>query len=171
MPTYVTLAPHLTIGDLEGCYRRARDPVERTHWHLLWLVAQGHRVPVVARLVGYPANWVPTIIRRYNAEGPAGIVNRRQHNPGARPLLSAAVREELRQALVGPAPDGGLWTDPKVAAWMAARLHRPVGEPRGWEAMRALGFTPQRPRPRATSADVVAQDAFKKAGSATPSRR
>ncbi|MDQ3540452.1 MAG: winged helix-turn-helix domain-containing protein [Chloroflexota bacterium] len=52
---------------------------------------------------------------------------------------------------------------------MADRLGRPTGEPRVWEAMRALGFTPQRPRPTATRADPAAQDAFKKGGSATPS--
>ncbi len=118
-----------------------------------------------ADLVGYTANWVRTIIRRYNTDGPAGIVDGRHANPGAPPLLSPERQEALRAALSGPSPDGGLWTARKVARWMAEHLGRPIGEVRGWEAMRALGFTPQRPRPRATTADPVAQTAFKKGGS------
>lgn len=169
MPRRVTVAPHLSTDDLERRYRQTRDAVERSHWHMLWLVARGRHVPEVATLVGYSPNWVRTIIRRYNAEGPGGVADRRHANPGQPPLLDPARREALRQALAAPPPDGGLWTGRKVAAWMADQLGRPVGEPRGWEAMRAIGFTPPRPRPTATQAEPAAQDAFKKGGSATPS--
>jgi len=174
MPRYVTVAPHLPPAELAHRYRHTHDPVERTHWHLLWLVTEGRHVPEVAHLVGYTANWVREIIRRYNAEGPAGVADRRQHSRGHPPLLSPAPREELRHALGGPAPDGGLWSGPKVAAWMATRVGRTVGVPRGWEALRTLGFTPQQPRPRAVTADPAAQAAFKKGGSrprSTPSGR
>ncbi len=51
---------------------------------------------------------------------------------------------------------------------MSQRLGRPVSEQRGWEWMRRLGFTPQRPRPRETRADAEAQAAFKKGGSPPP---
>ena len=171
MPRRATVGAHLPVGDLQRRYRQAADPVERAHWQIVWLVASGQRVPEVAALVGYTANWVREIVRRYNADGPAGLADRRQHNKGQPPLLDAALREERRQALIGPASDGGIWTCAKVAAWMGERLGRPVGEPRGWEAMRALGFTPQRPRPRATTANPAAQAAFKKGGSRRPSTR
>jgi transposase len=107
--------------------------------------------------------WVQEIARRYRA-GPQAIGDRRHGNPGASPLLDAAQQEQLRQALAGPAPDGGIWSCRSVAAWMSQRLGRPVSEQRGWEWMRRLGFTPQRPRPRETRADPVAQEAFKKGG-------
>lgn len=122
-------------------------------------------MPAVAALTGYSVKWVRTIIGRYNADGPTGLTDRRHANPGQPPLLTPA----LRTARAAPPPDGGLWTARKVAAWMAEQLGRPVGEVRGWEAMRALGFTPQRPRPTATHADPAAQDAFKKGGSAMSS--
>lgn len=170
MPRLLVVVPHLAPEELERRYRACRDPVERSHWHMVWLVAVGHRVPEVATLTGYSVKWVRTILGRDNADGPSGLTDRRHANPGQPPLLTPALRGELRQALAAPPSDGGLWTGRKVAAWMAAHLGRPVGEPRGWEAMRVLGFTPQRPRPTAVHADPAAQDAFKKGGSARPSR-
>jgi transposase len=58
------------------------------------------------------------------------------------------VASELDAALRGEAPDGGLWTAPKVAAWIEARTGRSVHETTAWRAMRQLGFTLQVPRPR-----------------------
>jgi transposase len=101
----------------------------------------------------------------YREEGPAGIGDRRHGNPGAAPLLAATQQEQLRAALGGLAPDGGLWTGRKVAAWIGAAIGRSVDPARGWEWLRRLGFTPQRPRPRETRGDATAQEAFKKGGS------
>jgi transposase len=123
----------------------------------------------VARVTGYSVNWVREIARRYRDDGPAGIGDRRHGNPGAVPLLDAAQQTALRAALAGPAPDGGLWTCRTVAAWIGATIGRPVDPTRGWEWMRRLGFTPQRPRPRETRADPAAQAAFKKGGLPPPS--
>jgi len=147
MPRYVTVVPHLPPDELLHRYRHAHDPVERTHWHLLWLVTDGRRVPEVAHLVGYTANWIREIIRRFNAAGPEGIADQRQHNAGHPPLLSPALRAELRRDLDGPAPDGGVWSGPKVAAWMADHLHRPVAAPRGWGRCARSGSRRNSPDP------------------------
>jgi transposase len=171
VPRCLTVAPHLPTAEVERRYRGAADAVARTHWQIVWLVAGGRTCPEVADVVGYSVEWVRQIVRRYNAAGPAGLGDRRRANPGAAPLLDAAGRAALAAALAGPAPDGGLWTGAKVAGWMAARLGRPVAAQRGWEQVRALGFTPQRPRPREDRADPAAQAAFKKGGSPPPSRR
>ncbi len=53
MPRCLTVAPHLPLDELAARYRQARNPVERSHWQMVWLVAQGHHVPAVARLTGY----------------------------------------------------------------------------------------------------------------------
>jgi transposase len=165
----LVVPPHLPLEELERRYRRARDPVERSHWQMVWLLARRATSAEVARVTGYSPNWVREVARRYREGGPGALGDRRHANPGAAPLLSPAQQAELRAALAGPAPDGGLWTCRKVASWIAARVGRPVREQRGWEYLRRLGLTPQRPRPRETRADPDAQRAFKRGGSRRPS--
>lgn len=168
MARRLTIPPHLSVPELEARYRRARDPVARSHWQIIWLLAHGTPTAEVAQVTGYSVNWVRELARRYREDGPSGLGDRRHANPGAAPLLNLAQQEELRTALAGPAPDGGLWTCRKVATWIGAAIGRPVAEVRGWEYLRRLGFSPQRPRPRETRADPAAQAAFKKGGSRPP---
>jgi transposase len=168
MAPKMVIAPHLTVTELEQRYRSAGDPVARSQWQIVWLLAGGLPTAEVARVTGYSVRWIQEIARRYRA-GPAAIGDRRHGNPGAAPLLNQEQQAQLQQALAGPAPDGGLWTCHKVAAWIGRQIGRPVDPSRGWEWMRRLGFTPQRPRPRETRADPDAQEAFKKGGSPSTS--
>lgn len=165
MPTRLVLPAHLPVTELEQRYRQTRDPVERSHWQIIWLLSSGHPAMTVAEVTGYSVNWVRELGRRYRRDGPPGLDDRRHRNPGGRPLLDAAGQQALAVALTGPAPDGGLWTGRQVATWMSAYLGRPVSPQRGWEYLRQLGFTPQQPRPTASQADPAAQAAFKKGGS------
>lgn len=158
----IKLAPHLTVEELGQQYRRAREPVGRTRWQMLWLLAQGQQAQQVAAVTGYCAKWVGLVVRQYNAAGPAGVPKRRPQRVGQR-LLSPELAAQLAEALAGAAPEGGLWTGPQVARWMTERLDRPVRPQRGWEALRRLGYTPQRPRPQHQQADAAAQAAFPKA--------
>lgn len=168
MARTLSIPPHLRLDELEQRYRRATDPVARSQWQIVWLLSSGQPTAAVAQVTGYSVNWVREIARRYREEGAAGIGDRRHGNPGAVPLLDAAQQAQLRAALAGTAPDGGIWTCRSVAAWIGAAIGRPVDPARGWEWMRRLGFTPQRPRPRETRADPAAQAAFKKGGSLPP---
>jgi transposase len=156
------LIDHLPIEALEQRYRQASDSVERSHWQIVWLVAHGRSRTEVAEITAYSPTWISTIVQRYNADGPAGLGDRRHHNPGQTALLSPEQRAELADALEQPAPDGGLWTGPKVAQWMADKLGRRVHAPRGWEVLRALDYRSYVPRPRHSNADAAAQDQFKK---------
>jgi transposase len=165
MARRLSVPPHLTLSELEQRYRRAKDPVARSHWQIVWLLSSGTPTAEVARVTRYSVNWVREIARRYREEGPAGIGDRRHGNPGAAPLLAATQQEALRAALGGPAPGGGLWTGRWVAAWMSEALGRAVSVQRGWEWLRRLGYTPQRPRLRETRTDPEAQAVFKKGGS------
>jgi transposase len=70
VPKYVCVAAHVSIDELENRYRKATDPVEQSHFQMIWLLAQGKRVREVAEVTGYCANWIRILARRYNQKGP-----------------------------------------------------------------------------------------------------
>ncbi|MGZ3639397.1 MAG: winged helix-turn-helix domain-containing protein [Ktedonobacterales bacterium] len=159
----IQLVSHLTTDELEARYRRAHKPTERSWWQILWLLSRDQTAKVVAESTGFSRYWIGQIAKRYNAEGPAGMVNR-QHTRARRTLLllSSAQLEELHQALSGPAPEGERWTSRTVAAWMAVRLGRPVAPQRGWDYLQRFGARLRQPRPRHVAASPEEQAAFKK---------
>jgi transposase len=162
MPKRLSIQPHLTREDLERRYRTAKDPVARSHWQMVWLLAQGMPSEQVAAVTGYSLKWVRIMVQRYNQHGPTRLGDGRRRNPGRTGLLLPDQRAALGRALDQPPPDGGLWTGPKVAAWMAATLGRPVHSQRGWEMLQRLDLRPKVPRPRHAKAELAAQRAFKK---------
>jgi transposase len=170
MPRRLQLAAHLPDEELRSRYRRATRPVERAHWQVLWMLSQGFFSEDIADAVGYRPAWVRKLIGRYNDEGPAAMHDGRADNPGAAPLLSFQDEADLAEALKHAPAEGDAWSGPLVARWMSERLGRPVDRKRGWEMLRWLGYTPQRPRPHHTEADEKAQVAFK-SGSAEDARQ
>ena len=56
-------------------YRKAKDPVERTHGHMLWQVKEGKSPQEIAEVFGYTAGWLRKIVRRWNALAEAGIID------------------------------------------------------------------------------------------------
>ncbi len=161
MPKKIKLERYLDSRELESRYRRAPDPVERSHYQIIWLLSHGKSTREVMAVTGYGRRWIQELARRYNERGPEGIGDRRHRNPGAEPLLSPQQRAELGKALASPPPDGGMWNSRKVAAWIGERIGRPVGVQRGWEYLRLIGRPPQVPRPAHAKADPQAQEEFK----------
>jgi transposase len=161
MAKRVEVKTDMTAETLHDRYRKATDPVERTHWHMLWQVKEGKSPREVADLLGYTAGWVRRMIRRWNVAGEAGIKDPRRELPGAKPLLSAEQQSELAEVLQQPPADGGLWTGPKVAGWMQAKVGRKVDPRRGWEYFQRVGYSSRVPRPQHAKADEETQRAFK----------
>ena len=61
-------------------------------------------------------------------------------NNGTEPtILTAAALEALKERLKTPPDDGGQWTGPKIARWLA-QFHRlkSVHDQRGWDALIAI---------------------------------
>ena len=54
---------------LEALYRKASDPVLRTHLLMVWRISLGDSVGEVAQMVGYSQKWTKEIARRYESEG------------------------------------------------------------------------------------------------------
>jgi len=162
MAKRVEVKTEVTAEDLHERYRRASDAVERTHWHMLWLLKEGKSAKEVAALLGYTARWVREIVRRWNERGAAGISDHRVEIAGAKPLLGNELRAALAERLQQPPEDGGLWNGPKVAAWMQEHLGRVVAPQRGWDYLRLVGYRARVPRPQHAKADRSQQEAFKK---------
>lgn len=156
---------HRTVNQLRNKYRGCREGVEKARWHAIWLLARTDtpRTPAqVADVVGLSHVTVRDILHRWNAHGPAGLIDRRQGN-GSKPKLTARRRDALYAALHQRPPDGGLWTGPKVARYVAARWGVTVDPTTGWRWLRDLGFTLQVPRPaHPNAADARTRRRWKK---------
>jgi transposase len=161
----IKLNNHLSSEELKVLYQSSRDPVESRRWHLLWLVSQQWYLLDAAESVGVSYSYARKVVYAYNQDGVQAITNRgRGRQMSSRALLSAAQQQELDQALQSAPADGGLWSGPKVAQWIAQKTGREQVHPqRGWDYLRRLNYSGQRPRPRHANADAAAQSAFKKA--------
>jgi transposase len=156
---------HRTVNQIVSKYRACRHPIEKTRWHAIWLLARTDvpRSPdQVADLVGLSGVTVRAVLHRWNADGPAGLTDQRTGN-GAAPKLSARRRDALFAALQKRPPDGGVWTGPKVARYVADRWDITVDPTTGWRWLVALGFTLQVPRPaHPKAADAPTRRRWKK---------
>src|SRR5215207_6112033 len=164
MPKKIKLESHLSTAELESRYRESRDPIERSHYQIVWLISQGKTTAEVMEATGYSRNWIQQLSRRYNEKGPEALGDQRHENPGGadRALLDEGQRAQLAELLKEPPEDGGMWNSRKVAEWIEGRTGRRASSQRGWEYLRRLGNTPKVPRPSHAKADTAEQEAFKK---------
>jgi transposase len=158
------VADHLSVSALEQQYRSCTDGTAARHVQTIWLLAKGHTIAEVAATVSFARRWVERLLARYNAQGPQALADLRRRNGTNPSVLKPDLLDKLKPRLREPPPDGGLWTSPKVAAWMAGQLGLAEVLPqRGWEALKAIGWSVQKPRPRHPAAATPEERAaFKK---------
>jgi hypothetical protein len=139
------IAPHLSPDEIAHRYRACRTGLEKTHWQILWLLtrAQGPPTPAaVAAAVGLTPARFRTALKRWNAEGPGGLADRRPATDGGKPKLTAGQRAELGAAPRRRPPDGGLRTGPKVAAYARGRFGVTARPETGWRWLNRPGVPP-----------------------------
>ncbi len=143
------LTSHLSTAELEARYETAADPVSKSHFHAIWLLSSGYTITDVAAILSFSARWVRLLRKRYNEQGPDNLGDRRQGNGSAPAILTPDALSSLKERLKTPPDDGGLWTGPKVARWLAG-FHslKTVHDQRGWDALIAIKYSIQKPRPR-----------------------
>jgi transposase len=158
------VAEHLSVSGLQEGYRTSKDAVSARHYHAIWLLAQGHTIGETAALTSFAPRWIEELLARYNALGPLALGDLRRGNGAKLKLLTPELLKRLRVRLQSPPDDGGVWISRKVAVSMAAELGlASVATQRGWEALQAIGWSIQKPRPRhAKAATPEAQEVFKK---------
>lgn len=94
----LVIEPHLSIAELDSNYRTATDPIERTRYQIVWLLARGFMTEEVASVTGYHRDRIRKIARVYNQIGPQALIDRRRVHPGREPMLSDFEQAHLWQA-------------------------------------------------------------------------
>jgi hypothetical protein len=132
-----------TLSRAEIAARSLSAPTasERRHWQVIGLLADRAPLAEIMAATGYRPRTIREIAQRYHESGAARLADRRSQSQGAPRLLTPFLEHELWQALQGPAPDGGIWSGPKVAQWIADKTGKHVHRQRGWEYLRRLEGT------------------------------
>ena len=157
------LSNHATLEDLEKGYRQTTDPIERSHWQIIWLFHQHHDAYIVASMTAYCADWVRKLVARYNEFGLEALKDLRHQNPGNTRVLTLEQEQALEQALLEKAKGKSLWTGKEVAHWIEAITGRKTSVVTGWTYLKRLNYSLQTPRPKhLKSASETEQEAFKK---------
>jgi transposase len=132
----------------------------------------GYEAEEVAELLSFSTRWVRALIKRYKEGGPAALGDQRVHNGTKPTILTPEALAALKQRIRTPPDDGGLWTGPKIARWLA-KFHglKSVHDQRGWDALIAIGYSIQQPRPRHPQAAIQKdRSALKKSSRPRPPR-
>src|ERR1051325_9343722 len=131
----------------------------------LALVLEGRSRAEAARAAGMDRQTLRDWVHRYNAEGLAGLSDRRR--PGPRPQLTPEQEAELATAVEqGPDPDrDGVvrWRRVDLQALIETRFAVRPHERSVGKVLRRLGFTRLSVRPEQPKADEAAREAFEKA--------
>ena len=167
-----TIASHLSAAELEARYETASRAIGKSHFHALWLLASGYRADQVARLLSFSTRWVRALVKRYNENGPEAVGDQRARNGTPARILTPEALEALKARVKTPPDDGGLWSGPKIARWLA-KFHgsKSIHAQRGWDALVAIGYSIQKPRPRHPAAAGDAEREVFKKNSRTPSSK
>jgi transposase len=154
----------LTPAQLRAAAGKTKDGRAARRMLAIALVLEGMDRTTTAKTCGMDRQTLRDWVHRYNAEGLAGLTNRRSPGPPAR--LSPEQKAEFA-ALVGAGPDP---ERDGVVRWRRIDLKRQIETMFGvalqertvGKQLAALGFRRLLVRPQHPKADVAAQEAFKK---------
>jgi len=163
--TVAVTRKELGAGELRREAGRCRDARAARRMLALALVLEGGSREAAARAAGMDRQTLRDWVHRYNAEGLAGLRDRRR--PGPRPRLTPEQAAELEDVVErGPDPDrDGVvrWRRADLRALVEARFGVRLHERSVGEVLHRLGFARLSVRPKHPKADEAAQEAFKKA--------
>lgn len=164
MAAAIGLRSDFSGDDLRRLARASRDAKQVRRLLALAAILDGSSRSEAARVGGVTRQIVRDWVLRFNAEGPAGLVDRKA--PGKRPLLSAEHRAALAAAVeAGPKPylDGVVrWRLVDLVQWLWDEFRVSASETTVSRELRALGFAKLSARPQAYGQDPDAIEDFKK---------
>lgn len=143
-------------SELELLYRQTRDVRIRERTQIILLASeQGMTAPEICKIVRRNDQTVRLWIKRFNAEGIAGLYD--EPRPGAPPRVTSAYRERL-QDVVRQRPRAlgqpySLWTLPRLADFMAEESGIRVSVRTVGRILAAYDIVLSRPQHSVTSPD------------------
>jgi transposase len=164
MAAAIGLRSDYSSDELRGLAKASRDAKQTRRLLALASIYDGGSRTAAARTGGVGLQIVRDWVVRFNAEGPAGLLDRKA--PGQAPRLSPEQLAALAQVVeAGPKPylDGVVrWRLGDLAAWLREAFGVSVSETTVSRALRRLGFRVLTARPQAHGQDPEAMEAFKK---------
>lgn len=154
----------LTASDLRAAATKSRDARAARRMLAIALVVEGVDRRTAAETCGMDRQTLRDWVHRYNAEGLAGLSNRRGA-PRSRRLDPGQVAELVCWLEAGPDPtaDGvARWRRQDLRARIAERFGVDLHERTVGKYLAALGYRRLSVRPRHPKTDPDAQEAFKK---------
>lgn len=159
----------VTAGELRRLAKKAKG--RRTAQRMLAIAnaLEGMNRAEAARAAGIERQSLCDAVKRFNAEGLAGLVDRPGGHPPER-LSEAEQAVLINRILRGPDPDKGepsSWTLPDLCRFVEARFGKTMVPQSMSRVVRRLGLSRQKARPVHPKRDPKAADRFAKRGSAT----
>ena len=169
------LRPDYDAPALRALARRSKDAAQSRRLLALALIYDGASRTEAAQLGSVTLQIVRDWVLRFNAEGPAGLIDRKA--PGQPPRLTDAHRAALATAIeAGPLPaiHGVVrWRLCDLGQWLWEEVRVPVSKQTLSRELRVMGYRKLSARPRHHAQAEGAIEAFKKPSLRrwTPSRR
>ena len=164
MGAAIALRADYGADDLRTLAKASRDARQTRRLLALAAIYDGSSRSDAARVGGVGLQIVRDWVVRFNAEGPAGLVDRKA--PGKTPLLTDVQRAALARTVEeGPKPclDGMVrWRLVDLAQWVWEAFGLSISRQTLGRELRALGFRKLSARPRHYAQDPDALEAFKK---------
>lgn len=163
----ITIRPDLgTPADLRGLAKREKRP--RTALRLLAIAnaLDGMSRAQAARAAGIERQSLCDAVKRFNAEGIAGLMDRpKGHRPER--LSEAEQAILINRILRGPDPDRAepsAWTLPDLCRFIEDRFNKTMCPQSMSRVLRRLGLSRQKARPVHPQKNTKAAEAFQKGG-------
>lgn len=150
--------------ELRRLARASRDAAQTRRLLALAAIYDGASRTEAARIGGVGLQIIRDWVTRFNAEGPAGLVDRKA--PGKPPQLTSEQRASLAQAVeAGPEPERhGVvrWRLVDLVGWLRDEFGVSLSRQTLGRELRRMGFRKLSARPRDHAQDPEAVEAFKK---------
>jgi putative transposase len=164
MASAIALRGDYDAGRLRAFAKQSGDAAQTRRLLALAAIYDGRSRSAAASLAGVGLQTVRDWVLRFNAEGPGALINRKA--PGKPPLLSAAQRRELAEAIErGPIPavDGVVrWRLIDLAQWLHATYGIATSKQTLSRILRTMGYRKLTARPRHHAQNAAAIATFKK---------